>query len=476
MSLKVLFLASEVAPFSKTGGLGDVSGALPAALARHGHTVDVVTPYYASVRGAGIRKLDAALSLKLPFGTQQVSLYEARLNERLRVLFVDHPPSFQRSGPYGDTSGDYPDNHRRFGLFSIAALATAETLKLTPDIVHCNDWQAGLGPLALKRGFAGATVGRARSLFTVHNLAYQGVFPKYVMTELGLPWDVFTQDGLEFYDQVNFIKAGLAFSDAITTVSPRYAREIQDHEAGQGLDGLLRARADRLTGILNGIDVEEWDPTRDAMIPARYSATSLEGKAQCRAALLNEMGLKPAGPVFGVVSRLVEQKGTDLLLEALPQLLDLPWRLVLLGTGAAAYENGLRDLAAEFPERIAVRIGYDRALSHLIEAGSDFFVMPSRFEPCGLNQMYSLRYGTVPIVRNTGGLADTVTDFETEGGNGIVFDEVRSAALIQAIRRAFALYQTPARLSKVCRIGMGQDHSWERSAKQYEALYEGLLR
>jgi starch synthase len=357
----------------------------------------------------------------------------------------------------------------------VGALQAAQRLRFVPDIIHANDWQTGLVPVALHRAFRATALGHAKSVFTIHNLAYQGQFSKDVMVDLGLPWDLFTSDGgLEFYDAVNFLKGGLVFSDALTTVSPTYAREIQTPEQGYGLDGLLRRRTHRLHGILNGIDAHEWDPQTDAFLPARYGPRSLEGKAVCKRELLARFGLPPGdAPVFAIVSRLAWQKGMDLLLDVLPTALQADIRFVGVGSGESHLEEGLAALQARFPKQVAVHVGFDAALSHQVEAGADFFLMPSRYEPCGLNQMYSLRYGTVPIVRATGGLVDTV-----EGGldgNGILFESFHRAALLAAIRRALALYADPPRLDEFRRRGMDKDFSWSASARRYESLFTDLM-
>lgn len=473
--MRVLFVTSEVAPFSKSGGLGDVAGALPAALAALGHDIKVVAPRYASTQDARLTPTGQSLELRFPFGTLGGPVLSVRLSERHEVLFLENAHLFERGGLYGDAWGEFGDNHRRFAYLTLGALQAAQRLGFVPDVVHFNDWQTGLGPVALRRGYAGTALGRARSVFTLHNLAYQGQFGKEVMGELGLPWDLFTaHGGLEFYDKVNFLKAGLGFSDALTTVSPTYAREVQTPEQGFGLDGLLRHRAHVLTGILNGIDTHEWNPATDAYLPARFSANELAGKAVCKRELLRRFGL-PDGdaPVFALVSRLAWQKGIDLLLEVLPRALQADIRFIAMGSGEGAYEEGLRQLQARFPKQVATYIGFDTGLSHLVEAGADFFIMPSRYEPCGLNQMYSLRYGTVPVVRATGGLVDTV-----EGGlegNGLLFESFHPAALLGALRRALALYADPPRLEAFRRRGMEKDFSWDASARKYEALYASLV-
>ncbi|MCP3139031.1 glycogen synthase GlgA [Pyxidicoccus xibeiensis] len=475
--MKILFISSEVAPFSKTGGLGDVAGALPAALASLGHDVKVVTPRYRGLRDAArLTPTGQSLVVRFPSGEASGPILSARLSDNLEVLFLENAFFYgNRDGLYGDGAGEFGDNPRRFAYLSVGALQAAQRLGFVPDIVHANDWQTGLVPVALQRAFRATALGRAKSVFTIHNLAYQGQFPKDTMGDLGLPWDLFTAEGgLEFYDAVNFLKGGLVFSDALTTVSPTYAREIQTAEQGYGLDGLLRRRAHRLHGILNGIDAHEWDPQTDSFLPARYGPRSLEGKAVCKRDLLARFGLPPGdAPVFAIVSRLAWQKGMDLLLDVLPTALQADIRFVGVGSGERHLEEGLAALQARFPEQVSIRVGFDPGLSHQVEAGADFFLMPSRYEPCGLNQMYSLRYGTVPIVRATGGLADTV-----EGGldgNGILFEAFHPAALLGAIRRALALYADAPRLDEFRRRGMDKDFSWTVSARRYESLFRELL-
>lgn len=476
LAVRILFLSSEVAPFSKTGGLGDVAKALPAALARAGHEVRVVTPLYASVKG-DLTPTEVTLKLRFPFGVEHAALFLARVTPRHEVWFIDHPGYYRRPGLYGTAW----DEHRRFGFFSVAALQAAQRVGFVPDIIHLNDWQCGLAAVALQARFATTALGNARSVFTIHNLAYQGNFPKSVMDDLGLPWALFHAGGLEFYDTINFMKAGITSADALSTVSPRYAREIQTKEFGCMLEDVVRTRADRLTGILNGIDDEEWDPARDALLPARYDASDFAGKAVCKAALRRRFGfpapdaLSPR-PLFASVSRLTAQKGVDLLLAALPWALSrADFEVVLLGNGEEHYERGFRELAERFPGRVGVHIGFDTALSHNVEAGADFFLMPSLYEPCGLNQMYSLRYGTVPIVRATGGLDDSVRDAALEDGDGFKFEHFQPDALAWAMGRALEAWRSPAALDALRRRGMAVDFSWGVSAARYERLYASLL-
>jgi starch synthase len=468
--VRVLFVASEVAPFSKTGGLADVAGALPKALNARGVETLTVSPLWPSVPRRGLKD-EGVLVQQFPFGS-----VTAHVRRDKNFLFIDAPGLYERKRLYGE-----PDDARRFAVLSTASLAAAQLIGFAPDVVHLNDWQTGLAALALSRGFSTTPLKRAKSVFTIHNLAYAGVFPKEVMYELGLPWELFTTDGIEFYDQLSFLKCGLVFADALTTVSPTYAHEIQTPEAGNGLHGLLAWRSSALHGILNGIDVSEWDPQTDKLLPAHFSPTTLAGKEACARALLEKVKLPlpkagaKRGPIFGNVGRMVEQKGVELLIATLPGLLDRGAYAVIIGTGDERYAMALNQLAQQYPKQLHVHIGFSEELAHLIEAGSDFFLMPSRFEPCGLNQMYSLRYGTIPVVRAVGGLEDTITDLSQPEATGIKFGPFDPHALWTAIDRAFELWNAPAKLKVVQQRGMAEDNSWAHAAAQYEALYASLL-
>ncbi len=473
--MEILFVASEVAPLSKTGGLADVAGALPRALARRGHAVSVVTPRYGFVDPAarGFVRIDRALRVR----GEPAAVWVSR--GQPSVYLLEHEWFFgDRTGLYGEGGRDYPDNAERFAWMARAALALPGALKLRPAIVHLNDWQTGLGAWLRRHEHAqDRALAGARTVFTIHNLAYQGVFPKDVLPVLGVPWEVFRYEALEFHDQVSFLKAGLVFSDALTTVSPTYAREILTPDGGEGLDALLRHRAEDLTGILNGIDVEAWDPSRDPHLPAHYDARDLSGKAACKAALQRELGLsvRPDVPLVGLVGRLATQKGLDLVAAALPDLLAHDVQIALLGSGERRYEEAFARAAADRPDRMAARIGFDEGLAHRIEAGADLFLMPSRYEPCGLNQMYSLRYGTVPVVRAVGGLEDTVDDYDGwRGGTGFKFRAYTPQALLLAVRRALDVYPDVRTWRGLMERGMAQDNSWAHSAERYEALYRQL--
>jgi starch synthase len=473
--MEILFVASEVAPWSKTGGLADVAGALPRALAARGHEVAVVTPRYGSIdpRAAGFVRKEGAVRVR----GEATTLWVKRTKPA--VWLVEHERLFgSRPGLYGEGGRDYGDNAERFTYLCRAALALPAATGLRPRIVHVNDWQTGLVPFLLRHEHAhDPALDRARTVFTIHNLAYQGVFPKDVVPHLGLPWDVFRFEAMEFYDQLSFMKAGLVFADALTTVSPTYAREIRMPQGGHQLDAVLRHRAPELHGILNGIDVAEWDPATDRHLPAHYSARAPAGKARCKAALQRELGLavRPDVPLAAVVSRLSDQKGIDLLVAIVPELLSRDVQLAVLGSGNPAYEAALAAAARAFPGRMAVRLGFDEALAHRIEAGADVFLMPSRFEPCGLNQMYSLRYGTVPVVRAVGGLEDTVEDYDGwQRGTGFKFRDYHPQAFLLAVRRALEAHRDRRAWKGLQARGMAEDFSWDRSAATYEALYQTL--
>jgi starch synthase len=403
-------------------------------------------------------------------------LLAARPAERLTVAFVDHPGYFgDRAQLYGEKGHDYPDNAARFHFFCRTLPEAARALGRGPaDILHLNDWQTGLAALELART-RGLRPGITRCVMTIHNLGYQGLFEKAVVEELGLGWEHFTPDGLEFWGRANFLKAGIAYADRITTVSPTYAREIQTYEQGFGLDGLLRARADRLHGILNGIDTAEWDSATDRALAARYSADDVAGKAACRAALCAELGIEADHRLLlGMVSRIAGQKGFDILLEAIDRLLARPVSLAILGSGDPVLVAALEAARARWPGRLGLRIGFDEGMAHRVEAGADAFLMPSRYEPCGLNQMYSLRYGTVPIVRRTGGLADTVEE-SADYGTGFLIPAHHATELLAAVDRAHAAFLERDRWRAIQRRGMAEDHSWDRAAAEYEAVYRQAL-
>lgn len=479
--MKVIFVTPEFAPIVKAGGLGDVSAALPRALARLGVEVRVLMPGYAAALAA-VGDAPEVAALAATAGLPGATLREARLADGLRMWLIDAPELYRRDGgPYGDAAGrDWPDNAQRFALLArvAAELGSARSpLPWRPDVVHLNDWQAALAAAFLH--FDPAR--RAAALLTIHNLAFQGNFDPALVTELGLPASCFTIDGVEFYGRFSFLKAGLVYADALTTVSPTYAREIQTEAFGCGLHGLLHARRDALQGLLNGIDTALWNPATDPLIARRYDTDTLDAKVENKRALCERFGLefKAEAPLFGAIGRLTEQKGFDLLIAAAPALVDAGASLVVLGQGEAALEAALTELARRLPRRVAVVVGYDETLAHGIEAGADAFVMPSRFEPCGMNQMYSQAYGTPPIVRATGGLADTVVDCTphslAEGSaSGFVFADASVDALAAALRRACITFADRAIWRQLQRNGMRRDFGWEASARGYLALYERI--
>jgi starch synthase len=470
---------SEAMPFSKTGGLGDVGGALPGALARLGHRVTVVVPRYAgNPAGRVVQSFDRGAWLGCP-GLQMLDVDGP---DGVVVRFVDCAEYFQREGIYGAGGADYADNHLRFALLARAALETAVRLGDAVDVIHAHDWQAGLAPAYARLRYGRDTgLRRAAAVCTVHNLAYQGVFPREVLPSLDLPWEAFTGEGLEFWGRVSYLKAGVAYADMITTVSPRYAVEIQHAEQGFGFEGILRHRSGSLVGILNGIDTEVWNPASDPFLPMPYSADDLAGKRRARAALIQVAGLTPppgdSVPIVGMVSRMVDQKGLDIIAAAMPELLQTGAAFVILGTGEAKYQDMWRSLATRHPDRVAVTVGFSEERAHLIEAGADLFLMPSRFEPCGLNQMYSLRYGTVPVVRATGGLDDTVVqvDHRTGEGTGFKFVDYSAGALASTLRYALDWFARPDAWARIQRAGMQLDHSWDASAREYVKVYERAI-
>jgi starch synthase len=478
MSVSILMVGSEALPFSKTGGLADVLGALPLALGALGHKVALVTPRHRGVVAQGVSR-----SIRVSGvggAVAETKIIEQPLAENVTAILVERPELYDRESLYG-AGGDYPDNPRRFAFLCKAALEYALQSEHTFDVLHGHDWQAGLAPVYLRTRYASEPKLRAMAtVFTIHNLAYQGIFPAEWLGPLELGPELMSMDALEFWGQLSFLKGGIVFSDRVTTVSPTYAREIQTKENGAGFDGILSARSKDLSGILNGIDTSQWDPRRDRYLPEPYDEQNLEGKDAARRALWEilapDSAVDPARPLVGIVSRLVDQKGFDLIaevVEALPEY----GSFAVLGTGEPVYERMWRELAVGYPGRIAVKIGFDEGLAHLIEGASDIFLMPSRFEPCGLNQMYSMRYGTVPVVRATGGLADTVADYNpaTGIGTGFAFVDYTAAALFESMQRARTAFANPRVWKKLQVAGMRQDFSWDRSAREYVKLYENAL-
>ncbi len=480
--MKIVHVASEMFPYMKTGGLADAVGALAGALADRGHETAVFLPGYRRVlehpdAAGATRRLRLKIELDDTYHTGEVRVFSPRPN--LTVYLVVKEEYFDRANPYGTAERDYEDNADRFLFFAKSVVETLRLADLQADIVHAHDWPAALVPLLLRAAERrhGLTLAM-RTVFTIHNIAFQGIFPSRVFARTNLPDELNNIDGLEYYNQINFVKGGILFADRVTTVSPRYAQEIQTPEFGCGLDGVVQTRAEDIAGLLNGIDTAVWNPAVDPLLPARYSAVNLAGKAICRAELLRQLKLDPkfAGPVYGMVCRLAEQKGVDLVLANRDFFLRNDCRLIVLGTGEKRYEDALRELAAVAPGKIALCAKLDEAMSHLIEAGADFFLMPSLFEPCGLNQMYSQAYGTIPLVSQVGGLADTVTDADADPDNGTGLSFPATAeGLADGLKRSLALFADKKRLTVVQKRGMDKDFSWSQAAVAYEQLYQDSL-
>lgn len=477
--MRILLASSEVHPFSKSGGLADMVAALAKALGRAGHQVGLVTPLYSGIleRFPGIQRFDWWIDLPLGATRVQASVWILQPSLGLTIYFIDHPPFYARAGLYGDATKDYPDNAQRFIFYSKCVVQLARYLPWQPEIVHAHDWQVGLVPLLmLHQRLADGWLRAPRSVFTIHNLAYQGNFPRAAYDFTNLPLDYFNPNGLEFYGYMSCMKAAIVYSDLITTVSPRYAREITTEEFGCGLDAILRQRQNSLVGILNGVDYDEWNTDDNPYLPYPYSVRRLTGKTKTKAELQAEFGLPVRAnvPLFASITRLAEQKGVDIQLGALEEMLSADMQFILLGSGSPAFETAYRALQKRYPSKVSVRIGFNNVLAHHIEAGADFFLMPSHYEPCGLNQMYSLRYGTIPIVRVTGGLDDSVVDVSesVERANGIKFKDYSVRALAKAIRKALVLFEHKELLQRYRRNGMKADFSWDRTAEEYVRVYE----
>ncbi|MCX6063608.1 MAG: glycogen synthase GlgA [Caldiserica bacterium] len=468
--MKAFFVASEALPYAKTGGLGDVTGSLPAALRVLGVDANLILPLYRTIMARNL-PLEQVMTGTLTMGGRALPYTVLRHQQ---AYFIAQNEFFERDGLYNTREGDYPDNWLRFAFFARAALETIVALG-GADVIHVHDWQTALLPVYLHVLYPGR---REKTLLTIHNIAYQGLFSSEILPEIGLPSSVFTMQGLEFYGNVNYLKGGIVWADEVNTVSPKYAREIQTDEYSFGLNGILATRRDHLSGILNGIDCSYWDPSTDQALPHPYSPSSIAGKLQDKESLLQETGLgaQPDRPLFVMVSRLVAQKGVDLLLSAFDETMSLAISLMILGTGDADIEVALEAKAAAYPGRFVLNRRFDEGLAHRMYAASDFFLMPSRFEPCGLSQMIALRYGSVPVVRRTGGLKDTVQDVhpKTGLGNGISFDDATPIDFLEAVRRAVRLYSDHDTFRRIQAIGMACDFSWQASARDYLALYHSM--
>ena len=479
--MNILFASSEVFPFAKTGGLADVLGALPDVLSKKGHKCSVILPFYKCVKekkfSPGIFKKD--IPLKINNKNKPFDLYFLK-HGNVDVYFVDRDEYYNRDHLYNTPQGDYPDNALRFGFFAKAIVASIPYIG-KQDILHCNDWQTALVPLYIRLFHKKDTeFCSLKTVFTIHNMAYQGLFGREFMRPLGLPASLFTFHGLEFYGRMSFMKAGLIYSDAISTVSEGYSHEILTPEFGCGLDGLLRTRKKDIYGIVNGVNYSVWNPETDKFIARNYNEKDLSGKEECKKDLLREMGLEyvPDRPLIGMITRLAEQKGVDLISDSMDDLLALDLDFVLLGFGDEKYNNIFTDIVKKHKDRVGIKIGFDNALAHKIEAGSDMFLMPSKYEPCGLNQLYSFKYATVPVVRAVGGLDDTVVEFDSSSaeGNGFKFKEGTCEALLTEVKKAVGAYKNKELWHKLLLNGLSCDFSWDSSAEKYERLYNKLIK
>jgi len=487
--IKLLYVSSEVEPFAKTGGLADVAGSLPKELKMLGVDVRVILPKYGSIDEKKYKISEVPKSeFEVPIGDEKIigKLKKTSIefdSEKIEVYLLSNDFYYNRNGLYADanTNSNFPDNAERFIFFSRGILEALKKINWKPDIIHCNDWQSGLIPIYLKTIYADYIFYKGiKTVFSIHNLAYQGIFEKDTFIKTGLPWDVFTIEGIEFFDRVNFMKAGIIFSDFITTVSPKYAEEIcSSVEYGYGLEGVLTNRKTELAGILNGVDYDAWSPLKDEHIPQKYSGRNLTKKSVNKRALLENFFLsyREDAPVIGMISRLADQKGFDLIEASADQLMKLGIQLIFLGAGELKYQQFLERLKKKYPEKVGVHIGFSNELAHLIEAGSDMYMMPSRYEPCGLNQMFSLKYGTVPLVRATGGLDDSVEQYnpETKTGTGFKFTDYDKSKLVDIVNLAVNIYKDKSAWTQLMKNGMKQDFSWKESAKKYISLYKNVL-
>lgn len=479
--MKIVIAASEVTPFARTGGLGDVVGTLPKALKRLGLDCMVLMPKYKGIDDErfGLKLMEAQLDVSVSNKIIKARIYTTFIDSNIPVYFIENRDYFHRDGFYGTNGKDYQDNAERFAFFSKGCLSLLKEIGIYADIIHCNDWHTALIPIYLKtickddEFFKGL-----KTLLTIHNAAYQGIFDYHSIDIMGLPHDLFTTSGIEYYGKINLLKGGIIFSDIITTVSNTYAKEIQTEWYGCGLDSVLRRRKDDLYGIINGIDYNDWNPAEDRFIIKQYSIDDLSGKEACKKDLLSIYGLefKMDRPVIGIISRLDEQKGFDLIEESIDELMELDMQMCILGIGMERYHRFLYNLADRHKEKVGVRIAFDNPLAHKITAGADIFLMPSRYEPCGLNQLHSLKYGTIPVVRDTGGLADTIKGYDPVGekGNGFKFVSYTGASLLKSISSAINLYKDKEKWQKLMKNGMKEDYSWERSAMEYLKLYQKL--
>ena len=481
--LRVLFVTPEAVPFAKTGGLADVAGALPKFLKALGCDLKVVMPYYRMVKESGLPLQYLGQEIEVSIGDEilRADIYQGQLNQDIPVYFIGRDEFFDREHLYSTPRGDYFDNAERFIFFSKAVFTLCQLMSFSPAIIHHHEWQTGLIPAYLRSIYQNDPLfSHTAVVFTIHNIAYQGVFKKEKFRLTGLPIEMYNPEGIEFWERINFMKAGIVYADRINTVSQKYSEEIQTSEYGYGLEGILRKRKEALCGILNGVDYQDWDPSHDPYLVACYNSQDLSEKRECKKDLLKEFNLPPLlenFPLLGMISRLADQKGFDLLAEILDELFTLDIGFVLLGTGEQKYHDLFTEVARKYPQKAGVRIAYDDRLAHKIEAGADFFLMPSKYEPCGLNQIYSLKYGTIPIVRATGGLDDTILNYDpvTGKGNGFKFVRYDAKEFLNQMKVAIGFYFQPDHWKQLLRNAMAADFSWQRSAEAYLRLYRKAL-
>jgi starch synthase len=480
--MKILFASSEVSPFSRAGGLADVSYDLPLTLAGMGHQVSIVTPKYRQARKVKppLKLLNTHLEVPISWMKKTAQIFQTLIQNQVTVYLIGRDDLYDREGLYGNEYGDYQDNAERFIFFSRAVLELCQTLNLRPDVIHCNDWQTGLIPVYLKTLYLqNPSLQGSASLFTIHNLGYQGLFWHYDLHLTGLGWELFTPKGLEFFGKLNLMKAGIVFADILNTVSPHYRKEILTPANGFGLEGVLKTRESDLYAVLNGVDYQIWDPAKDTFIPATYSVSDLENKKTCKTHLQELFHLKKKGefPIIAIISRLLDRKGLDLVSRIFPRLMELEIEVIFMGQGMEQYQTWVLELVKKYQGLIGLEMGYNSSLAHHIQAGADILLMPSRYEPCGLDQLHALKYGTIPIVRAVGGLEDTVEDYnsQTDQGTGFKFKEYDEEKLFQTLHRALTIYRDKPRWKRLIQRAMSQDFSWGKSAAQYESLYQKAL-
>lgn len=481
--MKILFATSEISPFSRAGGLADVSHSLPLALARMGHEVYISTPKYRQAQNvkSPLKSLKTTLEVPISWMKKPAQVFQTKLDDRVTVYLIERDDLYNREGLYGNEYGDYQDNAERFIYFSRATMELCLALDLRPDIIHCNDWQTGLIPVYLRTLYSGIpSLKSTATLFTIHNLGYQGLFWHYDLHLTGLGWELFTPQALEYFGKLNLMKGGIAFADILNTVSPTYRQEVLSPDNGFGLEGFLKTRENDLFAVMNGVDYTVWDPAKDPLLPANYGSSTLENKKVCKAQLQELFQLKKKGdlPVIAIIARLLDRKGLDLVSRIFPRIMDFGLQMIFMGQGVDQYQSWAMDMVRKYPGLVGLEMSYNENLAHRIHAGADILLMPSRYEPCGLEQLYALKYGTIPIVRAVGGLEDSIEDYnpQTNQGTGFKFKEYDGEKLFQTIQKATLIYRDKAHWKQLIQRAMNQDFSWDKSAVQYQGLYQKALK